>query len=142
MPKHTVGLLVGADGKAPKDRPGDVCAAPMVSTWTPSANTMGTDQIGALIVYTFLRGWGVDHDPAFATAQAWTGDFIRLQLGDGGKTTAIAWRIEFSAQPPADIVTRLTASKELAVTPGPRSLEITVSDSPTPLTWKPAEACP
>ena len=138
-PPRMVGFLVNADGTAPPVGSGNVCPASAVAN--ASLPTAGTDQFGALLLYTFLRGWNVDHATAFATAQTWTGDFLRVQANGDLSTTAVAWRIELSAPPPAQIAQSLTATKELAVTSDSRSLEITVSDSSTPLSWN-AVACP
>jgi hypothetical protein len=103
---------------------------------------MSWDQFGALLFYTFLRGWNVDHGTAFATAQTWTGDFLRVQASSDYTTSAAAWRIEFSAPPPAAIVQALGATGELAVTTKNNALLITVSDSATPLTWTATANCP
>jgi hypothetical protein len=141
-PRRTVGLLVGADGRAPPVGSGDVCPAPAVTSLPMSGPTVGADQFGALLFYAFLRGWGVDHDVAFAAAQTWTGDFLLVQASSDYATTAVAWRIEFSAAPPAVIAQTLRASGELDVVTGANSLQITVTDSATPLTWKATANCP
>lgn len=142
MPIRTVGLLVGSDGRTPKVGSGDVCAAPAVFALPTSGGTTGADRIGALLFYTFLRGWDVDHETAFSTAQTWTGDFLRVQANSNLTTTAVAWRIEFSAPPPASIATILNENHKLSVTAGAKSLEITVSDSPTALSWEAVGSCP
>jgi hypothetical protein len=142
MPRHTVGLLVGSDGRVPKVSDGEVCEAPAVSSLPTSGDTAGADQFGALLFYAFLRGWDVNHDTAFSTAQTWTGDFLRLQASTDLKTTAVAWRIEFSSPPPAGIATTLTTSGKLTATSDSKSLQITTSDSATPLTWKATGNCP
>jgi hypothetical protein len=113
----------------------------VVASLPTSGKTAGWDQFGALTLYTFLRGWNVDHATAYATAQTWTGDFLRIQAKSDLSTTAVAWRIELSAPPPSQIVQALTATGELSVTSNPQSLEITVSDALTPLSWN-AVACP
>jgi hypothetical protein len=133
-PPRTVGFLVNADGTAPPVGSGNVCPAPAVAL--ASLPTAGADQLGALPLYTFLRGWNVDHATAYATAQSWTGDFLRVQAKADLTTTAVAWRIELSAPPPATVVQALTSSGELAVKSDSQSLEITVSDSQSPLTWQ------
>jgi hypothetical protein len=137
-PIRTVGFLVGADGRAPPVGTGDVCPAPQ----TAGLPTTVADQFGAVLLYSFLRGFGVGHDVAFATAQSWTGDYLRVQSNKDLTTVAVAWRLEFATAPSPDIAPALTASRELSVTTGSRSLEITVSDSPTPLAWKPTANCP
>lgn len=141
-PRHTVGLLVGDDGHVPPVGTGDVCPAPVALALSPTDKTTGADQFGALLLYTFLRGWGVSHDLAFATAQTWTGDFLRVQASSDFGTSAAAWRIEFSAPPPAAIAQALAETGELKVTASGRALLITVSDSATPLAWTANPACP
>ena len=141
-PNHMVGFLVGDDGRVPPVSNGDVCSAPVAMALAPSDATMSWDQFGALLFYTFLRGWNVDHGTAFATAQTWTGDFLRVQASSDYTTSAAAWRIEFSAPPPAAIVQALGATGELAVTTKNNALLITVSDSATPLTWTATANCP
>jgi hypothetical protein len=140
-PQRMVGYLVGPDGRAPAVGAGDVCPAPQVSSLPTTGKTVGADQFGALLFYTFLRGWNVDHDIAFPTAQAWTGDFLRVQANADVSTVAVAWRIELSVPLPSQIVQALTATKELAVTAVGNSLEITVSNTTTPMLWQ-ALACP
>jgi hypothetical protein len=141
-PRRTVGLLVGADGRVPPVGTGDVCPAPVATALSPTDKTMSADQFGALLLYTFLRGWNVSHDLAFATAQTWTGDFLRVQASSDFATSAAAWRIEFSAPPPAAIAQALSATGELTVTASGRALLITVSNSATPLTWTNTSNCP
>jgi hypothetical protein len=141
-PTRTVGFLVGDDGRVPPVGTGKVCPAPVALSLVPTDKTTGTDQFGALLLYTFLRGWNVDHDTAFATAQTWTGDFLRVQASSDFATSAAAWRIEFSAIPPSSIVQALTATGELTVTPSANALLITVSDATTPLVWSATASCP
>lgn len=141
-PARTVGLLVGDDGKAPPVGPGDACAPPTAVGLPTSGNSSGQDQFGALLFYSFLRGFGVDHATAFGAAQTWTGDRLLVQANDELRATAVAWRIELSSPPPATLATAIGAAGDLAVTVGARSLEITASDSPIPLTWQPSAACP
>lgn len=141
-PEHMVGLLVGSDGRVPTVSSGAVNRAPCAQTLPQTGGTVGADQFGALLVYTFLRGWNVDHATAFTTAQAWTGDYLRVQASTDYSTTAASWRIEFSSDPPASIVPRLTATGELSVVMGTSSLQITATDSTTPLAWLPGTNCP
>jgi hypothetical protein len=141
-PQHTVGLLVGADGRVPSAGSGDACPAPYVATLPTSGKTAGADEFGALLFYTFLRGWNVDQDTAFSTAQTWTGDFLRIQTAADFSMTAGVWRVELSAQPPASVAQALGATGELNVTTGTHSLQIQVTDSPTPLAWTAADSCP
>jgi hypothetical protein len=138
-PIRTVGFLVGPDGRAPPVGQGDVCPAPTASELPTDGP--GADQFGALLFYSFLRGWGVDHATAFPTAQSWTGDYLSVQTNADVSTTAVAWRLEFGTALPATIASTLTASGELSVSAGTRSLEITASDSATPLDFRPAN-CP
>ncbi len=138
-PPRTVGFLVNADGTAPPVGSGNVCPASAVAV--ASLPGVGADQFGALPLFTFLRGWNVDHATAYATAQSWTGDFLRVQANSDLTTTAVAWRIELSAPPSARVIQALTATGELAVKSDAQSLEITVSDSRSPLTWQ-AASCP
>jgi hypothetical protein len=140
-PIRTVGLLVGPDGRSPPVGTGDVCAAPAATELPTDNANSGTDQFGALLFYTFLRGWGVDHATAFPTAQSWTGDYLRVQANAEVSTTAVAWRLEFSADLPAPLAPALRATGELSVSAGARSLEITTSDSATPLDFRSAN-CP
>jgi len=141
-PGRTIGLLVGDDGRVPPVGTGDVCPAPVALSLSPTDKTASADQFGALLFYTFLRGWNVDHDVAFATAQTWTGDYLRVQASSDFGTSAAAWRIEFSATPPASIVQALTATGELTVTASANALLITVSDAAAPLVWTALENCP
>jgi hypothetical protein len=141
-PIRTVGFLVGDDGRIPPVGTGDVCPAPVALSLAPTDKTSGADQFGALLLYTFLRGWNIDHDVAFATAQTWTGDFLRVQASSDFATSAAAWRIELSATPPTSIVQALTATGELAVTPSTNALTITVSTAATPLAWTSPSSCP
>ena len=141
-PHHMVGFLVGDDGRVPPVSNGNVCPAPVALALAPTDATTSADQFGALLFYTFLRGWGVAHDVAFATAQTWTGDFLRVQASSDFATSAAAWRIEFSATPPTSIAQALTATGELTVTPSANALLITVSDAATPLAWTYPVSCP
>ena len=134
-PARTVGLLVGPDGVVPPVGSGNVCPAPYVAALPTSGKSTGADEFGALLLYTFLRGWGVDHDTAFSAAQTWTGDFLRVQASADYATTAAAWRIEFSHAPAASIVQALTATGQLAAVADERSLQITVSDAASKPTW-------
>jgi hypothetical protein len=141
-PIRTVGFLVGPDGHAPPVGSGDVSTPPVVCALPTDGPTVGADQFGAVLFYTFLRGWGVDHDVAFAAAQTWTGDYLRVQANSDLSTTAVSWRLEFSATPPTSIAQALTASGELSVSAGSKSLQITVTDSATPLVWQASASCP
>ena len=138
-PQHTVGFLIGDDGIMPPVSSGNVCPPRVVKDWPLDSTAVGADHFGALLFYTFLRGWGVSHAVAFATAQTWTGDYLLVQVQTG--TTAVSWRIELSAAPPASIVQALTATGELMVTTEAQVLQITVSDATTPLEWE-AVSCP
>ena len=128
-PKQTVCLLVGADGRVPPPGSGAVCTPP-------------ADQFGALAFYTFLRGWGVDHDTAFATAQSWTGDYVQVQADKSVSTVAVAWRLEFSRAVPASIPAALGASGELSATAGDASLVITAAAGSAPVVWQATADCP
>ena len=144
-PRLTVGFLVGVDGRVPPVGTGEVCDAPVVLALVPTDpadKTIGADHFGALLVYTFLRGWNLSHDLAFATAQTWTGDSLIVQASRDFSTSAAAWRIEFSAPPSPAIAQALTATGELRVTAGKSNLLITVSDSATPLAWTNTANCP
>ena len=141
-PIRTVGFLVGPDGRAPPVGSGDVSTPPVVCALPLNGDTVGARQYGAVQIYTFLRGWGVSHDVAFATAQAWTGDYLLMQASADLGTTAVSWRIELVAAPPASIAQTLQASGELSVSAGARSLQITVSDSTKPLVWQAVSNCP
>jgi hypothetical protein len=133
-PQHTVGFLIGDDGIMPPVNANDVC--PLAAKALPlQGDSVGADQFGALLFYTFLRGWGVSHDVAFTTAQTWAGDFLLVQANTDFSTTAVSWRIEFSAAPPASVVQALTATGELTVKTEAQALQITVSDSTTPIEW-------
>ncbi len=138
-PRHMVGFLGDGMGHFPSVVAEDVC--PYYTEAIPVSQTSAAaDQFGALMFYAFLRGWEVDHATAYATAQAWTGDYMLVQsLGD---TTAVAWHLQFSSAPPASLATVLSASGQLQVTAGSRSLRIMVTDSSTALTWKPYPGCP
>ena len=140
-PHQTVGFLVGDDGRAPPASATEVCSGVYAPSLPISKNTSGEDKFGALLFYSFLRGWKVDHPTAFATAQTWTGDLILVQTDAVFSSTAASWRLEFSATPPASVVRALSASGELSVTAGPTSLQITTTDSSTPLTWKSFTDC-
>jgi hypothetical protein len=140
-PIRTVGFLVGPDGRAPPVGTGDVCPAPAAVSLPTTGKTAGWDQFGAVSFYAFLRGWGVAHDVAFAAAQTWTGDFLRVQATADLSTTAVAWRLEFSADPPGSIAAALGSSGELSVSTGPGRIEITATDASTPLTWKASAGC-
>jgi hypothetical protein len=134
-PVHTVGLLVGSDGLVPPASSGNVCPAPYVGSLAGSTQPNGADQFGALLFYTFLRGWGVDHATAFSTAQSWTGDYLRVQASSDLTTTAAAWRIEFSQAPATTIVQTLTATGQIAAVADSLSLQITVSDAVSKPSW-------
>ena len=143
VPGQTVSFLVGADGRAPPPGAGVVCWPPAVTSLPSGASAAGGDQFGAVAFYTFLRGWGVDHDTAFATAQSWTGDYLQVQADKNLDTVAVAWRLEFARALPAGIASALGASGELTVTAGNvnASLEITAAASTTPVVWQ-AGNCP
>ena len=141
-PIRTVGLLVGDDGRVPPVGTGNVCQAPVALSLSPTDKTASDDQLGALLFYTFLRGWNVVHDVAFATAQRWTGDDLLVQASSDFVTSAAAWRIEFSTSPPTSIVQALTATGELTVTASAKALLITVSNAATPLVWTARTSCP
>jgi hypothetical protein len=133
-PRRTVGYLVGVDGRTPPVGSGAVCPAAKAEVAT-TALTDGEDQFGAVAWYAFLRGWGVPHDLAFTTAQTWTGDSLRVQATADLGTTAVAWRVELSAPPAAEVARTLGASGQLEVQPGTNSIEVMASDSATPLRW-------
>jgi hypothetical protein len=141
-PHHMVGFLVGDDGRVPAVGSGDVCPGLYASSLPTDGKTVGADQFGALLFYSFLRGWKVDHQTAFAAAQAWTGDYLLVQSSADFSTSAASWRIEFSITPPASITRALSETGELSVTTGTQSLQITATDARTPLAWKPLANCP
>jgi hypothetical protein len=141
-PARTVGFLVGDDGRSPPVGSGRACTPPAALGLPTTGRTSGQDQFGALLFYTFLRGFGVDHATAFGAARSWTGDRLLVQANAEVTTTAVAWRVEFSSPPPATLAAAIGASGELSATLGARSIEITTSDSPTPLTWQPRANCP
>jgi hypothetical protein len=144
-PTRTVGLLVGPDGHSPPIGVGSVCPAPTALDLPPSAaggaGLTDADQVGAVLFYTFLRGWGVGHDIAFATAQTCVGDSIRVQANADVSATAVAWRLEFSADPPLSIARTLSTSGQLTVQTGAKTLEITATDATPPLTWQASPGC-
>ena len=140
-PIRTVGFLVGPDGRSPPVGTGNVCPAPATPALPTDDPNLAPDQFGALLFYTFLRGWGVDHETAFPAAQSWTGDYLRVQANADVSTVAVAWRVELSAPIPAAIVPAVTATGELSVNTGARSLEITTSNSGIPLDFRSAN-CP
>jgi hypothetical protein len=141
-PIRTVGFLLYEDGHAPPVGAGNVCTPPYVPALPLDGDSVGGDQLGGLLFYTFLRGFGVDHATGYSTAQTWTGDYLLVQATADLTTTAVSWRLEFSAAVPASIVATLTASGELSVKPGAKSIEITTTDSATPLDWQPSADCP
>jgi len=143
VPGQTVSFLVGADGRAPPPGAGVVCWPPAVTSLPSGSLAAGGDQFGAVAFYTFLRGFGVDHDTAFATAQSWTGDYLQVQADKNLDTVAVAWRLEFAQAVPAGIASALGASGELTVTAGNvnATLEITAAASTTPVVWQ-AGNCP
>jgi hypothetical protein len=141
-PHHMVGFLVGEDGRAPPVSSGDACPGLYASSLPTQGKTTGADQFGALMFYSFLRGWAVDHQTAFAAAQAWTGDYLLVQASGDLATTAVSWRVELSTPPQSSIAKALSATGELSVTAGAKSLQITATDAPTPLSWKPLANCP
>jgi hypothetical protein len=141
-PIRTVGFLLYDDGHTPPVGAGNVCTPPYVPALPLDPDTAIADQLGSLLFYTFLRGFGVDHATAFGTAQTWTGDYLLVQADADFTTTAVSWRLEFSAAVPASIVATLTASGELSVKPGAKSIEITTTDSATPLDWQLSADCP
>lgn len=140
-PIRTVGLLTD-DGRVPSTATGQACAAPYVTSLPVSGKTAGADQFGALLFYTFLRGWNVDHETAFSSAQAWTGDYLRIQTATDFSTTAVAWRLEFSDQPSPALEQALTRTGELKVVADARSLLVQATDSTTPVAWAPPSNCP
>jgi hypothetical protein len=137
-PHHTVGFLCADDGKAQPSINGDSCPGLVASSLT----SRGADELGALMFYAFLRGWKVDHDTALAAAQDWTGDVILVQTNKSGSVTAASWRIELATPPPSAIANTLGGTGELTVTQQKNALQITATDSPTALTWKPSDVCP
>ena len=141
-PQHTVGFMVGPDGRVPPVSSGAVSDPPVVCSLLMATGASAQfDYLGAVPIYTFLRAWAVDHDTAFATAQTWTGDYLLVQAPADVGTTAVAWRLEFSAAPDARIALALAASGELAVKTAGTSMEITTTNSATPLSWQPAANC-
>jgi hypothetical protein len=133
-PKRTLGFM----GGTPPDA--SPCPAPEASLAPGSIDS--SDEFGALLFYTFMRGWGVSHLPALAAAQSWVGDSVRLQATSDLATTAVAWRIELSTPPASDIVAALSSSGELTVDVSGNRLLITVSDATLPVTWAPVAGCP
>jgi len=140
-PHHMVGFLAGDDGKMPAVNATETGVGLCTSSLPMQGKTVGEDELGGLLFYTFLRGWGVDHATAFATAQSWIGDLLLVQASADLSTTAVSWLLEFSAPPPSSIAATLSKTGELAVKPGTRSLQITATDSPSALTWGPAPRC-
>jgi hypothetical protein len=100
-----------------------------------------TDEFGALLFYTFMRGLGVIHDTALLTAQNWLGDSVRMQTTSDFATTAVAWRIQLSAPPAAEVTRAISATGDLTVDVTGNRILITASDSTLPLTWTPATNC-
>jgi hypothetical protein len=141
-PTQTVPFLVGADGRAPPAGSGEVCSPPAVTSLPSGSRAAGGDQFGAVAFYTFLRGWTVSHETAFAAAQSWTGDYQQVQANKDLSTVAVAWRLEFSQALPANIASILGASGELTLATGAASLVITAAASATPLEWQPTADCP
>jgi len=141
-PKQTVGFLVGEDGRVPAGGSGQVCSPPAIAGLPAGGNAAGGDQFGAVAFYTFLRGFGVDHDEAFATAQSWTGDAMQVQADRSLSTVAVAWRLELSRPPSDGIAARLRASGDLGVATGTASLEVTAASSPDPVVWQATSSCP
>jgi hypothetical protein len=138
-PRHMVGFLGDGNGHFPSVVAEDVC--PYYAESLPLTQTSAVaDQFGAVMFYAFLRGWNVDHASAYAAAQAWTGDYILVQSSGG--TTAVSWQLQFSSAPPGGVAETLSAGGALSATAGQRSLQITVSDSPTALRWQPYPNCP
>jgi hypothetical protein len=138
-PRHMVGFLGDGQGHFPTVVVEDVCPS-YVESMPMNRTSAVADQFGAVMFYAFLRGWKVDHATAYAAAQAWTGDYILVQ--SSGDTTAVGWQLQFSSDPPSGLAATLSAGGQLSVTAGMRSLQITVSDSPTALQWKPYPNCP
>jgi hypothetical protein len=141
-PRQTVGFLLADDGKPQRTVSGDPCPGLYSTSLPTSGDTVGADQLGALLLYTFLRGWQVDHPTALATAQSWAGDYLYVQGNADLSVVAVSWRIGFTAPPPGSLSQILNASGELTATQGATSLQVTATDSPTKLTWKPATSCP
>ena len=139
-PNRTVGFLSSDDGTYPAVGTGSACRAPVVSMGSNSTNF--GDEFGALIFYAFMRGWGVSHLTAYATAQGWLGDSVRVQTSQDLATTAVAWRIELSNAVPLEVTQALGSTGELAVSTGNDSLLVTVSNSASPFTWDNAYNCP
>jgi hypothetical protein len=139
-PHHMVGYLASDDNKMPPVNATAVCKGPATRASSVQAQ-IGRDEFGALLFYSFLRGWGVDHATAFATAQTWTGDALVVQASSDLKTTAVSWRIELSTTPPSSIATTLSRTGEIAATSDTRALQITATNSSSPLTWETTRFC-
>jgi len=107
----------------------------------PSLTIRGEDEFGALLFYSFLRGWGVDHATAFATAQSWTGDLLVVQATSDLTTMAVSWRLEFSTTPPSSIATTLSRTGELTATTATRALQITATNASSAPTWGATRFC-
>lgn len=138
-PHHMVGFLGDGNGHFPSVEAEDVCPDYVESMPMNKTSVQG-DQFGAVMFYAFLRGSKVDHATAYAAAQAWTGDYVLVQSNAG--TTAVAWHLQFSTTPPSTLAQALSAGGDLTVTAGTRSLQITATDSTTPLQWKRYPNCP
>lgn len=138
-PRHMVGFLGDGYGRFPSVVAEEVCPY-YVESLPMNETSAAADQFGAVMFYAFLRGWNVDHATAYAAARAWTGDYVLVQSSGG--TTAVAWHLQFSSDLPSSVAQTLSAGGELSATAGRRSLQITVTDSPTALEWHPYPNCP
>jgi hypothetical protein len=137
-----VGFLGDGKGHFPTVTPDESCPGVYAESLPMTQGSAVADEFGAHMFYAFLRGWNVDHATAYAAAQAWTGDYILAQSSTDLSTTAVSWRLQFSDAPPGSLAKTLAASGALSATAGPRSLQITATDSPTALSWKPYTNCP
>lgn len=92
-PPSSAWLMVNpyAPGGTPPPHAGARCDAPPPPD---GFSARPVDEMGAPLVYAFLRRWGMTHAEAWALALEWRGDELHVYGAPDGRV-ALAWRIVF-----------------------------------------------
>jgi hypothetical protein len=101
----------------------------------------GLDRFGALVFYTFLREWQVDHPTAYALAQGWTDDQVVVFESADKASVGVAWRVDIGRSMPSTVLTALSRSGELMLSPNGTALTILAHTTGIKVDWQAAPGC-
>ena len=137
-PKNAVGFLLNPDGSSPRNNVRTMaCDAPAAKGMKP----VGLDRFGALIFYSFLRGWQVDHATAYDLAQGWTDDQVVVYQSTDKAAIGVAWRVDLGRSTPSTVLTALSRSGELSLSPNGTAVTILATTPGNKVDWQAAPGC-